>query len=475
MKNQSPGQNDKFFTQMRKLNIIRQESKWVGGVAAGIAQRFNLDVVLVRGILVALSILGGLGLIVYGLAWALLPDTNNQIHLERAINKEWTTGMTGALTAVILGIFPAPWFLDTLAPILWPIAIAAAIIFLIFKRRNTKYDGSTPGANPASAPGTSTDPTGTWPNAASHTDGPLTGTVVEKPWRSQDSSFSAQATVPHSDPPSATDSFDFTQTPTSDSQEGTMDSDQPEPAAPHTKAQPTSRPENDFTSGYEYQNYTSTQQAAQQAKEARRARVAPPVPGWIATTIVGLTVLVIALVLSVDYLNIVQLPGNGWAVALACGLLLVGVSLILVSATKRTSGGLLGLAIPLLVLTIIFGGSSLATNGRGLVSGGNSENSYSAVFSNTTLDLTGKQSITSDTTVEVSSVFSKVELKLPGNIPVMIKSDGVFISDVEGDLPQDVRQLPANAPTLTVDIDGVFSSIDTEIVATSGTVISPQF
>lgn len=462
MRNQSPGHEDKFFAQMRKPKIVRQESKWIGGVAAGIAERFDIDVVLVRGVLVALSILGGLGLVLYGIAWALLPDTENRIHLERAINKEWTSGMTGAVIAVALGIFPAPWFLDSLAPILWPIAIVAAIVFLIFKRRNTKFDGSRPGASyqPAPAPESGETPA---------------GTVVEKPWRSERTSFSAQARVPGSEPAGAADHFDFTQTPTSASEEHTMESEQPGPAGPQEGPASTSRPDADYTTPFEHQAYPPRPNPSKQAKDARRARLAPPVPGWIATTIVGLTILVIAAVLSIDYLNLVELPGNGWSVALACGLLLVGLSLILVSATKRTSGGLLGLAIPLLVLTVVFGGSSLASGNQGLVHTSSSENSYSAVFSNSTLDLTDKQNIASDTTVEVSSVFSKLELKLPDNVPVKIKSDGVFISDLEGQLPQELRQLPANAPTLTVDIDGVFSSFESTVSTGSSPATSPQF
>ncbi len=473
MRNQSPGHEDKFFAQMRKLKIVRQESKWIGGVAAGIAERFGIDVVLVRGVLVALSILGGLGLVLYGIAWALLPDTEDRIHLERAINKEWTSGMTGALITVVLGIFPAPWFLDSLAPILWPIAIVAAIVFLIFKRRNTKYDGSRPGATYRPAPEDSS-PAGTTQHTTQGSGETLTGTVVEKTWRSENTSFSAQASVPGHEPAGA-DQFDFTQTSTSASEEHTMESEKPGPSGPQEGSASTSRPDADYTTPFEHQAYPPRPNPSKQAKEARRARLAPPVPGWIATTIVGLTVLVIAAVLSIDYLNVVELPGNGWSVALACGLLLVGLSLILVSATKRTSGGLLGLAIPLLVLTVIFGGSNLASGNQSMVHTDGSDHSYSAVFSNSTLDLTDKQDITSDTTVDVSSVFSKLELKLPDNVPVKIKSDGVFISDLEGQLPQDLRQLPADAPTLTVDIDGVFSSFESTVSTGPGNATNPQF
>src|SRR5687768_18122737 len=56
------------FDRLRALGIARPaEGRWVGGVASGIARRWNLDPLLVRGVFVALTIVSGIGLLVYGL------------------------------------------------------------------------------------------------------------------------------------------------------------------------------------------------------------------------------------------------------------------------------------------------------------------------------------------------------------------------------------------------------------------------
>ena len=46
----------------------------VAGVAAGVAEYLDIDPVLVRIAFVVLSVCGGLGLLVYAAAWALVPE-----------------------------------------------------------------------------------------------------------------------------------------------------------------------------------------------------------------------------------------------------------------------------------------------------------------------------------------------------------------------------------------------------------------
>ncbi len=49
------------------------DDRILGGVASGVGQHLGIDAVLVRGAFVALSLLGGLGVMVYGALWVLLP------------------------------------------------------------------------------------------------------------------------------------------------------------------------------------------------------------------------------------------------------------------------------------------------------------------------------------------------------------------------------------------------------------------
>ena len=91
-----------FFAWIRSLGIVRGSDRWVGGVASGIAARTGLDPILVRGILVVLGLFG-VGTLLYGLAWAFLPEPDGRIHAEEAVRGTWSTGTTGALVACILG------------------------------------------------------------------------------------------------------------------------------------------------------------------------------------------------------------------------------------------------------------------------------------------------------------------------------------------------------------------------------------
>lgn len=431
-----------FFSQLGKSPIIRKESRWLGGVATGIADYFKIDVILARGIVVVLSFLGGLGLILYGLAWALLPDQQGRIHLERAIDKDWTSGMTGAVVLVALGIFPAQWILDSVAPVLWPVAIVAAVLFIIFSRKNTKFERQRP-AKPAKeqAP----------PAASPHT------TAMEKPWRKDAFTFSSSA--PSSTQPTSANHID---------QEETVASGNPDPQQQTSGYDYAYTPDPKYTRPYNQDSF--------KGKAARKAQAAEPIPGWLSTTAAGLSILAIAAVLCADYLHIIDLPGAGWGVALAAGLLITGLFVVFAALVRRTSGGLLGLGIPLLVLTLVFSGSAFGTEDRQAVRSEPGGNDYSAVFSRSTIDLTYLDSISTPTTVEVDSVFSRLDLKLPPNVPVKVTSDGVFNSQMDLELPQDQRQLDEDAPLLTIEVDGLFSSFSTEVATTATpTVINPEF
>ncbi|WP_460522636.1 PspC domain-containing protein [Flindersiella endophytica] len=55
--------------------IYRQrEGRMVAGVCGGLADYLNVDVAIVRLAMVVLALLGGIGLVVYGVAWILVPE-----------------------------------------------------------------------------------------------------------------------------------------------------------------------------------------------------------------------------------------------------------------------------------------------------------------------------------------------------------------------------------------------------------------
>lgn len=122
-----------FFTWVRSLGIVRGGDRWIGGVASGTATRIGLDPVLVRGLFVVLALFG-VGLLLYGLAWAFLPEPDGRIHAEEALRGTWTSGTTGALTATILGTGPSIWWADDgwFGGFFWPLFWVAGIGLLIY-------------------------------------------------------------------------------------------------------------------------------------------------------------------------------------------------------------------------------------------------------------------------------------------------------------------------------------------------------
>ncbi|MBO3101615.1 PspC domain-containing protein [Cellulomonas fengjieae] len=93
-----------FFAGVRRLGITRSDDRWIGGVSGGIGDRFGIDPLLVRGIFFATLLLGGLGLVAYGVAWALLPERRDgRIHLEEMILGRFDIALLGALAFVVVG------------------------------------------------------------------------------------------------------------------------------------------------------------------------------------------------------------------------------------------------------------------------------------------------------------------------------------------------------------------------------------
>lgn len=57
-----------------KRLVRKTDGKMIAGVAAGIADYFDVDVTLIRVIIVVTAIMGGFGLILYIVMWILVPE-----------------------------------------------------------------------------------------------------------------------------------------------------------------------------------------------------------------------------------------------------------------------------------------------------------------------------------------------------------------------------------------------------------------
>jgi len=141
-------------TSDASARVLRRDRSggWIGGVAAGIARRFGIDVSLVRLAFVVATAAGGAGLAAYALGWLLIPSGDSaparaRIRTGRAA-VEVALG-TGLLLLAVLLTFRALgiWFSDA---IVWPLVLIASGGALIWRQ---SMAGTTPaaGAPPARA------------------------------------------------------------------------------------------------------------------------------------------------------------------------------------------------------------------------------------------------------------------------------------------------------------------------------------
>ncbi|BCW72360.1 PspC domain-containing protein [Arthrobacter sp. NicSoilB8] len=149
---QMPGrQGQNFFDWIRSQGIYRGRDRWIGGVASGIAHRLGVDPLIIRGVLIVLTIFAGVGVLAYGLAWALLPEPDGRIHVQEAAAGRWTAGMTGALITTVIG-FPSlgtgvwGWDRFGFGAFVWTVFWVGGAIYLVYylTQRNKTRNGATP-------------------------------------------------------------------------------------------------------------------------------------------------------------------------------------------------------------------------------------------------------------------------------------------------------------------------------------------
>jgi phage shock protein PspC (stress-responsive transcriptional regulator) len=147
-----PGrETQNFFDWIRSQGIYRGRDRWIGGVASVIAHRLRVDPLIIRGVLIVLTVFAGIGVLAYGLAWALLPEPDGRIHVQEAAAGRWTAGMTGALITSVIG-FPSlgngvwGWDRFGFGAFVWTVFWVGGAIYLVYylTQRNKIRNGATP-------------------------------------------------------------------------------------------------------------------------------------------------------------------------------------------------------------------------------------------------------------------------------------------------------------------------------------------
>ncbi|MFC2134871.1 PspC domain-containing protein [Bacteroidota bacterium] len=125
-----------------------REDKVIAGVCGGVAEYFNTDPIWIRLAAVVLLFIHGIGLILYILAWVLVPENPNQkIGRRTAIEKTFMDVSNGKkprngsmIIGIILLIVGTMFLMDNLfhvdAVIMWAVLLIALGVYMIGRRKN---------------------------------------------------------------------------------------------------------------------------------------------------------------------------------------------------------------------------------------------------------------------------------------------------------------------------------------------------
>lgn len=470
-----PPASSLFFRWLRGLDITRAPDRWVGGVAGGVARRTGLDLALVRGLIVILAVFGGIGVLVYGLAWALLPEPDGRIHVEQAGRGSWTSGLTGAAALVAIGLSgPNLPFLDDggAGGLLWTLFWIGAVVLFVYWIVNRSSGGRPPpgmpgpqdfggpGGGPVRPAGPAPfGPTGPpappAPSNAGPTDG-SSGDVPEDtggadhPGRGEASGSGPQASDAPSDRGAEGDTDGTVSLPNQDT-----DRTVPLPyqhdahTAAYARAYPlpyTSEEASRSGSSIYPQSHSGFGAGAGAftdtggPTEPAVTRTRPTRPSGSATALlIGGAIIVAAIILVLDYVNVLDLVDAG-VVALAAAAIVLGLGIVALGARGRTSG-LVGFMAALATIgalvasfTVVGGAWVVAQKSTATpASLQTASNGYSVLAAQTTIDLTDLPRPTRDVVVPVNALVSEVRVVVPEDVPVEVRARMVLgASDARG-------------------------------------------
>lgn len=427
-----PHQQSDFFGWVRSHGITRGRDRWIGGVSSGIAQRMGIDPLIVRGVFIVLTLFAGIGVLVYGLAWAFLPEPDGRIHVQEAGAGRWTSGMTGSLIATILGFSGLGggfwgWGDHGFGSFLWTIFWVGGAIYLIYylAQRNKAAVGTPAGA---AGPGTTSYPgSAAYPGTNAYSAATSTGT-----------------TPPYSD---VAGTGPFTGSPYGGSGSG---------------------------SGWNNGGAGGTRQP-QGPPPAPKVR--PAGPGAPAVAIAaGSALLVGAGLKALDVTNIIDLGDSTNAIAWASAAAVLGLGILILGLRGRTSGILSFFAVAALIIGGIF--NVVGNNGDRVrfqqvdwtpTSIGQASDGLNITAGRGTVDLTElalAAPLQSEVLVPLDFTASNVTVVIPDTVPVDIRADMTLGNLTEGGSQRGgttTRESSYNTDKpgshLVIQIDGTVSNV----------------
>ncbi len=187
----SPRTDRKHVRSIEELRRSTSDRK-IAGVAGGLGRHLDIDPTIVRVVLVVLCFFGGSGFLLYGAAWALVPEDGQRDGniAVRPSTRSTLLIISGVLAALLLlgdswGGFQVPWPLFLVG--------VGALVFLAARDRGTtdrpprqyprQYPGQYPGEAPGQYPGQPVGAPGQTPGQApGQTPGQAGGQPVGQQW-----------------------------------------------------------------------------------------------------------------------------------------------------------------------------------------------------------------------------------------------------------------------------------------------------
>ena len=132
------------WDEMRELGRIRRSmtDRKIAGVGGGIARHFDIDPIVVRVALVVLVLFGGGGILLYGVAWLIVPDDSGDA-VVRMDDRSRSVALlvVGALTALSL---VGEMFGGTHFP--WPLPVVGVVVIVVLlgRQRHRSWHGAYP-------------------------------------------------------------------------------------------------------------------------------------------------------------------------------------------------------------------------------------------------------------------------------------------------------------------------------------------
>ena len=441
-----------FFGWIRGLGVARGGDRWLGGVSSGLAYRWGVDPILIRGLFIVAALFLGIGVLAYGLAWLLLPEPDGRIHLQEAGRGRWTAGMTGAVLVTILGLGGARagfWFGERgVGGAFWGLFWVAVVAFAVYSIvRGSRRRSAMAGAAPAPGFQPGMPPTGTGQTGTVQPGMPQTGTAQPGVPAPGETFYAKAASAPSYAVPPGTPG-----TPGGPGAPGYASAPPPFYGTPVPTPAPVPPP--------------------------------PPVPrrrgpgGAYIAVVVGLTALIAGTLLALDRAGMPSVGATGgiWAIAAIA----LGLGIVVAGLRGRTAGILTLFAIVAIVSAGIAQGINRFADSRGPsrvayapatiadVSGG-----YDIAAAEGTVDLSALDNagpLDSDRTVRLDVALSSVAVEIPQGIPVEVRTDASLSEvrlgprTVAGISQRDTQTYNADRPgaTLVLELDAALSSVRIE-------------